>query len=66
MQADLELLKRHNAWRRGADTEMEDVRLLSMAIDNAIAEIEDSRRGECICKKCGLRKDGGKPKVNFW
>ena len=39
----LEILRRHNEWRRGADTEQTDPRLLGLALDAAIAAIAAQR-----------------------
>jgi len=41
----LEILRQHNEWRRGADTEQTDPRLLGLALDAAIAAIAAQPRG---------------------
>lgn len=61
----LEVLRQFNAWRRGAETEMLDPAIIGQAIDAVIGEIELRRRGECICRRCGLRQDGERSKGDF-
>lgn len=61
----IEILRQFNRWRRGADIPMPEPIAIGKAIDDAIAEIERLRRGECICVRCGLRQDGEPQKADF-
>lgn len=36
----IDVLKKHNIWRRGADTEMQDPRVLGEAINTAVHLLE--------------------------
>lgn len=56
MTDPLEILRRHNEWRRGEEVAQVEPRELGRAIHAVIAELENRRTGECICKRCGLRQ----------
>ena len=49
----VEVLRFYNAWRRGEGRDSNSPYSIGVAIDEALAELEMRRRGECICRKCG-------------
>lgn len=40
LQSAIQILKRHNEWRRGAEINQEDPKLIGVAIDTVVEELE--------------------------
>lgn len=53
-QEAVQILDRHNRWRRGADIEMENPTLLGIAIDEVVTHIKGELKDES-------KKVSGKP-----
>lgn len=65
MTDHVEILKARQKWELDRIGKPVSELKLSISIDDAIAELEMRRRGECICSKCGLRQDGEHAKGEF-
>lgn len=59
----IEILKRHNEWRRGGDSEMDDPKLIGQAIDRAI---EVMTRPELVWEKDGCERWKAETPVGFY
>lgn len=44
LQSAIQILKRHNEWRRGAEIDQEDPRLIGVAIDTVVKYLEAPQR----------------------